>query len=295
MKLLSSIRELPVLAKSNVHIKNEETLLEKLNKIISQGHEKLQIVTDFDHTLTRHIKDDGTPVLTSFGMLTACPSVPQHYKDEDMRLSAIYKPIESNGCISVEEKTKHMVDWYVAANSLLKGMIFPKNELTKVAEGLKDCFRSGVEHLIEWSESNKVPVLIFSAGLGDCVVAAVKSSNLMRGNVKVVANFLAMNERDEIVGMQGEIIHTLNKNETAIKNTEYYGMVKDRSNVLLMGDNIGDAGMAEGMEHCDVVIKIGFLSCKVEENLQNYMDKFDIVLVNEHTLDVANALIDLLQ
>ncbi|XP_059051333.1 7-methylguanosine phosphate-specific 5'-nucleotidase-like [Achroia grisella] len=295
MKLLSSINEVPVLTKSNVHIKNEEGLLQKLNRIISQGHEKLQIVTDFDHTLTRHIKDDGTPVLTSFGMLSACPSVPQHYKDEDLRLSDIYKPIESNGFISVEEKTKHMVDWYVAGNSLLKGMTFPRNELIQVAEGLKDCFRSGVECLIDWSDSNEVPVLIFSAGLGDCVEAALKINKLLRSNVKIVANFLAMDESDEIVGMQGEIIHTLNKNETAIKNTEYYTMVRNRSNVILMGDNIGDAGMAEGMEHCDVVVKIGYLSRNVEENLQNYRDKFDIVLVNEHTMDVANTLVCLLQ
>ncbi|KAM3967932.1 cytosolic 5'-nucleotidase IIIB [Aphomia sociella] len=294
MKLLSSVKEVPALAKSNVHIRSEEDLLGKLNKIISQGHEKLQIVTDFDHTLTRHSMDDGTSVLTSFGMLSECPSVPQHYKDEDMRLSGIYKPIESNGFLSVEEKTKHMIDWYVAANNLLKGLTFPRNELTQVADGVKNCFRSGVESLIEWSDSKQVPVLIFSAGLGDCVVAAVQASNLLRENVKVVANFLAMDETDKIIGMQGEIIHTLNKNETAIKNTEYYNMVKERSNVLLMGDNVGDAGMAEGMEHCDVVIKIGFLSRKVDENLQNYLDKFDIVLVHEHTMDVANALVSLL-
>lgn len=70
-------------------------------------------------------------------------------------------------------------------------------------------------------------------------------------------------------------------------------MVKDRSNVLLMGDNIGDAAMAEGMEHCDVVIKIGFLSNSLDGNLQNYLNHFDIVLLNDSTMNVPNAILKL--
>jgi cytosolic 5'-nucleotidase 3 len=110
----------------------------------------------------------------------------------------------------------------------------------------------------------------------------------------VVSNFLAVEDDEKISGIKGEIIHTLNKNETAIKNTEYYDMVKERSNVVLMGDNIGDAGMAEGMEHCDVVVKVGFLDRHVVGNLPHYLHHFDIVLVNDHTMDVVNAILNLL-
>lgn len=70
MKLVQSPDEIPELKKSNVHIKNEEELIKKVNKIIKDGHKKLQIVTDFDHTLTRHTMDDGSMVLTSFGKQT---------------------------------------------------------------------------------------------------------------------------------------------------------------------------------------------------------------------------------
>lgn len=103
-----------------------------------------------------------------------------------------------------------------------------------------------------------------------------------------------MDDENTVVGIQGEIIHTYNKNETALKDTEYYSMVRERSNVILMGDNIGDAGMAEGMEHCDVVIKIGFLGKNVEGNLNKYLHEFDIVLVNDPTMDITNAILKLL-
>lgn len=53
-------------------------------------------------------------------MFRDCPSVPQTYRDEDNRLSQLYKPIEVDSEMGVEEKTKHMVDWYKAAHNLLK-------------------------------------------------------------------------------------------------------------------------------------------------------------------------------
>lgn len=70
MKLLSNLSDIPELQKENVHIRDSEELIQKLNKMIKDGHSKLQIVTDFDHTLTRHTLDNGNTVLTSFGEST---------------------------------------------------------------------------------------------------------------------------------------------------------------------------------------------------------------------------------
>ncbi|XP_026326959.1 7-methylguanosine phosphate-specific 5'-nucleotidase [Hyposmocoma kahamanoa] len=293
MKLVQSSGEIPELKKSNVHIKNEKELIQKVNKIINDGNKKLQIVTDFDHTLTRHTMDDGSMVLTSFGMFRECPSIPQEYKDEDVRLWAQYKPIEDDPNMTIKEKTQHMIEWYIASNNMLKDVVFPRNELTDVGKTMVDCFRKGVKDMITWSETQQVPVLVFSAGLGESVLAAMKAANFLLPHVKVVSNFLDTDSHDKITGIKGEVIHCYNKNETVIKHTEYYEMVKDRNNVILMGDNLGDAGMAEGMEHCDVVIKVGFLGDNVEGNLNNYLNTFDIVLVREPSVDVVNAILKL--
>lgn len=67
MKLLSSLQDIPELNKDTVHLRNKQELLEKVNKLIKDGHNNLQIVTDFDHTLTRHSLANGNTVLTSFG------------------------------------------------------------------------------------------------------------------------------------------------------------------------------------------------------------------------------------
>lgn len=97
-----------------------------------------------------------------------------------------------------------------------------------------------------------------------------------------------------------------------------------RNNVLLLGDELGDAGMADGVHNVDSILKIGFLydrvretedvwlhdvmhvvklslfcvtfgciSLQVEERLEEFQKHFDIVLIDDQTMDVVNAILDL--
>lgn len=53
------------LSRDHVKIKNPEVVLEKLNKLISDGRDHLQIIADYDRTLTKyHV--NGEPTLSSF-------------------------------------------------------------------------------------------------------------------------------------------------------------------------------------------------------------------------------------
>lgn len=52
------------------------------------------------------------------------------------------------------------------------------------------------------------------------------------------------------------MIHSMNKNETALHGAE---MTATRTNVLLMGDSLGDADMACGCAEDANILKIGFL------------------------------------
>lgn len=78
--------------------------------------------------------------------------------------------------------------------------------------------------------------------------------------LQVVSNFLRW--KDGLLnGFDTEnMIHVFNKNETALRGTEYYELVRDRSSIIVMGDSLGDASMATGCESASNVLKIGFLA-----------------------------------
>lgn len=66
-----------------------------------------------------------------------------------------------------------------------------------------------------------------------------------------------------IKGFKGELIHVYNKHDGALRNTEYFKQMKDNSNIVLLGDSLGDLTMADGVPNVENMLKIGFLNDKV--------------------------------
>lgn len=104
--------DIDVLTRSNCKIREPERVERIINAMINGGHEQLQIVTDFDYTLTKQKTDDGKPILSSFGMFNKCKSLPKSFIVESNKLYKKYRPIEICPKISEEEKKKLMVEWW---------------------------------------------------------------------------------------------------------------------------------------------------------------------------------------
>jgi cytosolic 5'-nucleotidase 3 len=265
-----------------------------INEMQRGGPQRLQFVTDFDYTLTKQKMDNNEKVLTSFGMFDHCQSLPQSYRSESLKLFNTYRPIECDPHLPVTEKVQYMIEWWQKSSELLKGFPLPHGEIEAIAAHYKDALRNGTHELFQELDELKIPCLVFSAGLGDCVMGVLNHAKINYPNVKVVSNFLQY--KDGVLdGFQGKIIHTFNKNETALEGTEYYDLVHSRDHVIVMGDSLGDAGMAEGMPSTAHVLKIGFLFDHVEHNLPKYLDTFDIVLVDDQSVEVPQAILDLVK
>jgi 5'-nucleotidase len=82
----------------------------------------------------------------------------------------------------------------------------------------------------------------------------------------------------------------MNKNETVIQALPFFEIIKDRKNILLLGDSLGDIGMAEGFNY-ENLINIGFLNENVEDNLEPYKRNYDVVILNDSSLEYVNGLL----
>jgi len=107
-----------------------------------------------------------------------------------------------------------------------------------------------------------VPVLIFSAGFGDLIQGLLRKHGLEYPNIHVIGNSMVFNETDgELLGFKEPLIHTYNKNESVIPPIcEYSDAPAQRGNVILLGDSVGDATMAQGVQKPGTLLKIGFLN-----------------------------------
>lgn len=66
--------------------------------------------------------------------------------------------------------------------------------------------------------------------------------------------------KGKLIGFKGELIHTFNKHEVAVHHPEIFEKNKLRSNIVLLGDTLGDLTMADGMPYKQTLLTIGFLN-----------------------------------
>lgn len=114
------LADIDVLSRPNCKIKEPERVEQLINSIINGGPSQLQIVTDFDYTLTKQKTDEGKPILSSFGMFDKCKSLPSTYIEESRKLYRKYRPIEICPKMSHDEKVQHMIEWWARSADLLK-------------------------------------------------------------------------------------------------------------------------------------------------------------------------------
>lgn len=108
------------LSRPNCKIKDPARLERLLNSMVAGGRHQLQIVTDFDFTLTKQKRNDGIPVISSFGMFAKCKSVPASFSVESTKLFKKYRPIEICPRIPMDEKRVHMIEWWRLSTELLQ-------------------------------------------------------------------------------------------------------------------------------------------------------------------------------
>lgn len=273
----------------NIIIRNHEELNKKITIIKQDGLLDLHIISDFDRTLTKCCiegkRTPSTPALVREGRYLS-----KEYVKKAFELHDIYRPFEILTKISEQKKNEKMIEWWTLHFKLLVDSGFNRKVINDIIAKKKMQMRQGSDEFFKLLSENKIPLLIFSAGMGDIIKEYLEYEDMMKDNVFLISNFFTFDEYGKANGYRVPLIHSLNKNEVAIKDTEYYYKVKNRKNVILLGDLLEDIQMSEGIEH-DCIIRIGFLNENVEESIEAFSEKFDIVILNDITMDYVNELL----
>ena len=289
--LFAEMKILELLKNTGVVIGNSTIVEEKLRKLVTDGPDNLQVIVDFDYTLTRAHKD-GVNVDCSWGVLENYKELPSSYHTKVRAAKDKYYPIELDMSISVEDKIPVMIEWYKVANSCLAESGVQRSWLPKMVKESNCELRDDTDKMMEMLDDANIPVLVMSAGVGDLISEILKHFNLLKKNTSVVSNFLQFDDEGNILGLTGDMIHMYNKAEVIQKKSqEGDNNNGSRKNVIVMGDSLGDLEMAAGVKDPNLILTIGFLNKNIDTSLPKYRDSFDIVLVDDQSMKFPNTLL----
>jgi len=277
------------MVEENIISVNKRDFEIKKKRISEEGADKLQVISDFDRTITYGLNEGNrTPTVIS-QLRSDGKYLGENYAREANRLFDVYHPIEIDLSIPLREKQKKMHEWWTKHFDLIVKSGLTKQIIHKVIREKPLRFRKGSLEFISLLNDYGIPLIFMSAAPGDMLIEYLKENGLLFPNVYVISNLYEFDKNGKAIKIQEPIIHTFNKTEVSLKEYPVYKEIKPRTNVILLGDSVRDIGMIEGFPY-KTLLKIGFLNENVEQDLADFKKNFDIILLNDIDMDYVNHL-----
>lgn len=122
---------------------------------------------DFDRTISSFIGPNGKRGMTCHGTLEVGQS--EATRARAQAFNDYYYPIEVDPKRTQEEKLPLMVEWYRSINNLFVEVGFQRRQLAAAVAGANLQLRPGATDIMDFCAATGVPLVIFSAGVGDVI------------------------------------------------------------------------------------------------------------------------------
>lgn len=274
---------------NKVFVSNKKVLEKTKTEISLDGKDLFHVLCDFDRTLTKAFFN-GQKASTVIAQIRNGDYLTPDYSPEAHKLFDIYHPIEINHNIPIKEKKAKMQEWWKKHFELLIECGFNKKLIDEIVKKRELPFRERALEFIDFLHEKGIPLIIMSAGPGDMISEYLRQEGRLYENVHIIANFFKFNRKGEVSGLTGKIIHSLNKDEAELRGSKFYQAIKQRRNVLLLGDSMEDIKMIHGFDYSRL-IKIGYLNEGIKENLEEFKQEFDVTIPDDGSFEYPYSLV----
>jgi HAD superfamily hydrolase (TIGR01544 family) len=263
--------------------------------------DRLLVITDFDRTVTT--KSCG---ISCHGVLEGCAELGAEYRAKATAITAHYLPIETSPDMTIEQKLPLMQDWYRQSHELLAAEPLTAAVLERAAQDSAVALRPGFVTLMLTLERLGAPLIVCSAGLGNVVGALLRAkvpplAAACVAKLPIVSNWLQFAGPDgtgKVSGFSQPLLHMFNKNGAFLREqigaARWKSLTEGRTVALVLGDGLGDATMADGLDLAHV-LKVGFLNetdpDRIASMLPQYELKFDAVILGDGSFEWVQGLL----
>src|SRR3989344_6951465 len=125
-----------------VYIHNKDLLNKKIQEIISQGLNKLHIVSDFDRTLTKCFFNNRK-IPSTIALIREGGYLTEDYPKKAFALFDKYHPIEVDDSLEYDFRFKKMQEWWETHEKLLIKSGMHQKVIDDILEKYPKMFRGG--------------------------------------------------------------------------------------------------------------------------------------------------------
>lgn len=281
---------------SYVKIKNPQEVEAKINKIISDGYDKLLIVSDFDYTLSKFKDPDGKECLITHSVFVKCTTEIRPELSNNLKvLVKKYGPVECSSELTKAEKIPLMENYWRSAHEYIVDSKLTYKDIEEFVLDAPLYLRDDAVEFIKVSETKNVPLIVFSAGIGNIIEMILEDKmGKLPKQLHIISNFMKFNEQNICESFAEPLIHSFCKNSTVINGEQSYSTdIKTRPNVLLLGDSIEDVNMDIGIFNESTALKIGYLNHSFDSRFESYFNAFDILLIDCPSMEIPLQILKL--
>ena len=273
----------------NIHIADTNKLSDILEQLVLHGVGKLQLVVDFDRTLTNRwdVKRRRLHPTTRGILNQLCPL---SLRNRIVLINKNIRAAETDLSLSRLRRMPLMVARQQSIQRILLKCTLKRDDIQDIVRRNAN-LRAGTSELLDWSGRLGVPLVVMSSGIGDVVHAelALAHAKSLPRTVKVVSNFCVFNSSNNLVGFSQPLIVSSGKSSTLIPASVAAELL-GRSCMILVGDALDDATMSDGAE-LTTLLKIGLLNHNVDALLPRYLELFDIIVTGDASLEPLLAIL----
>ena len=169
---------------NNVESKDFTAAFSKIKKLRPQS---THFVADFDMTLTAYTNPQTKQrSMSSHGALENWSGLSQEVKSKMRELYLKYYPLEISREISDDVKRKAMEEWWEGAHDCIVDTKISRSDIQQIVQQAAFVYRPRLHDFISALQEQGIPLLVFSAGLGDVIEEVLKSQGI--ANVEIVSN-----------------------------------------------------------------------------------------------------------
>lgn len=255
-----------------IYFSNEKKINELKQKM---NKDNICVFLDYDKTITSNESEDSWAVSANKTIMG------EGLSNDLNKLAEKFEPIELDYTIPTQEKETYMLEWYTKSMSLYYTYHLAKDKLKECIHNSHLELRNGAKDFLDRLYKCNIPVIIFSAGIGNVIEQFLKEKECYYDNITIIGNFIKFDENGNMIKFSDYMIHSLNKNIDQLKDDQLKEKIEKREYRIVIGDIVEDIHMM-GEYPEEKSLKIGFLNKNITENLEVYNKNFDIVLTEDN-------------